>query len=118
MQKFKLLVTTTFRKVIEYEGNDLAEAIDRANGDPDVFNGATDTLDFDTNIEAYHETVVEWCPFCEQEVRIEAIPHVKQHCPNCGKPIRACSLCDCDNCDCDDCERKNRRYYNNVGQSK
>lgn len=50
--------------------------------------------------------VTEWCPFCENEVRIKAIPCVIQTCPKCGKPIRACSLCDMDTVDCTKCEEE------------
>ena len=50
--------------------------------------------------------IAEWCPFCEQEVEIDAIKFATQACPNCGKPIRACSLCDHNKCNCSTCERK------------
>lgn len=34
----------------------------------------------------------ELCPYCEQEVELEAELKV-QTCPNCGKRIVACSMC-------------------------
>ena len=42
--------------------------------------------------------VIEWCSHCEKEVKINAIKCVAQTCPNCGKTIRACCLCDWDTC--------------------
>lgn len=50
--------------------------------------------------------VIEWCSHCEQEVKINAIKCTLQHCPVCGSPIRACSLCNQDNCDCARCEKE------------
>lgn len=63
--------------------------------------------------------VVELCGYCCQEVEIDAVKCKLQKCPNCGKPIRACCLCDMDTCDCSECEKKNpskkyarcRAYY-------
>lgn len=52
--------------------------------------------------------VTEWCPFCDNEVKINAIPCVAQKCPKCGSTIRACCLCDHDNCDCVKCEEENQ----------
>lgn len=52
------------------------------------------------------KTVIEYCPYCEQEVKIKAEMFILQKCPHCKKPIRACSLCDCDICDCSACEKK------------
>lgn len=48
--------------------------------------------------------VIEWCPHCEKEVKILAIPCVIQQCPKCHKSIKACCLCDMDNCNCTQCE--------------
>lgn len=50
--------------------------------------------------------VVELCPFCEEEVKLEKRQFFLQKCPNCGKPIRACSLCDQDIVNCSECEKK------------
>ena len=56
--------------------------------------------------EAKEKTVTEWCPFCEQEVELKAIKYIPQKCPNCGKLIKACSLCDTDKENCTACEKK------------
>ena len=50
--------------------------------------------------------VWELCPHCEEEVELEAVKCVLQKCPNCGRMIRACSMCDPDKCDCSKCERR------------
>ena len=50
--------------------------------------------------------VTELCPYCDEEVKIKAIKCELQKCPNCGKPIRACCLCDFDECDCEECGKK------------
>ena len=52
------------------------------------------------------EKTTEWCPNCECEVEIDAVPFIEQRCPKCGAPIKACSACDNDICDCNACERK------------
>ena len=52
--------------------------------------------------------VIEWCSFCENEVKINAVPCVVQKCPRCGKPIKACCMCDPDTCDCTKCEREGK----------
>lgn len=41
----------------------------------------------------------ELCPFCEQEVEIDAILDVHR-CPNCQKVIVACSMCEDCKSDC------------------
>lgn len=38
------------------------------------------------------QTVQEWCPQCEYEVELKA-ELSDQICPNCNKPLRACSMC-------------------------
>lgn len=45
-------------------------------------------------------TTTEWCHECEEEVEIKANFRSIQFCPNCGKPIKPCSMCfmDCDSC--------------------
>ena len=48
--------------------------------------------------------IVEWCPYCEQEVEIKAIKFKKQNCPNCNNLIKACSLCNQDKCNCEKCK--------------
>lgn len=50
--------------------------------------------------------IVELCPHCEEEVKIEAVMFELQKCPKCGGRIRACSMCDSDICDCAKCEAK------------
>lgn len=51
-------------------------------------------------IQTIHETIMtqettitELCPYCEQEVELEAEFHV-QVCPNCGEYIMPCSQCE------------------------
>ena len=56
--------------------------------------------------EAKEKTVTELCPFCEEEVELKAIKYIPQKCPNCGKLIKACSLCDLDKENCTACEKK------------
>ncbi len=50
--------------------------------------------------------VYEWCPYCEQEVKLDAVLK-KQICPDCGKIIYPCALCDCDVVDCNKCPIEN-----------
>jgi len=38
--------------------------------------------------------VSEWCPHCEEEFEIDA--HKPSNCPECGKIILPCSMCDMD----------------------
>jgi predicted RNA-binding Zn-ribbon protein involved in translation (DUF1610 family) len=45
----------------------------------------------------------EWCQHCETEVEIST-EMIIQRCPNCGKYIIPCSMCDCDYADCSKCE--------------
>lgn len=52
------------------------------------------------------KTITEWCSCCEKEVEIDAVKYKLQKCPNCRKPIRACSMCCCDNADCIKCSKK------------
>ena len=47
--------------------------------------------------------VDEWCANCETEVQLKATLYEKQHCPNCGNPIKPCALCDWDNINCNEC---------------
>lgn len=47
-------------------------------------------------------SVTEWCSKCEQEVKLKSIFKV-QICPNCGKPIKPCALCDMDKVACSKC---------------
>lgn len=52
-KKIKLLITTTFKQYVDYEldeGESVDDALERANGDTDLYNNALDTLDFDTEI--------------------------------------------------------------------
>lgn len=53
--------------------------------------------------------VIEYCPFCEDEVELDAVLTI-QTCPNCGKKIIPCCLCEgCkSNCALDDaCRSEN-----------
>lgn len=43
-------------------------------------------------IEIDYEPCYEVCPYCEEEVELNAELMV-QTCPNCGKRIVACSMC-------------------------
>ena len=47
--------------------------------------------------------VDEWCSDCCSEVQIKATFDEKQFCPNCGKPIKPCALCDWDSVTCNEC---------------
>ena len=60
--------------------------------------------------------VVELCPCCDQEVKLEPKMHILQRCPKCGAPIRACSLCDCDVVDCSECQKKYAEYVPTLGE--
>lgn len=51
MPKFKFCIVTTFRKHVEVEADTLEKAWDEVEDDLD---DATDTLDFDTEIEVEH----------------------------------------------------------------
>lgn len=55
-----------------------------------------DTGDKDEDEEAY-----EYCPYCEDEVKLNNEFKV-QVCPNCGHAIVPCSICPLDNC-CSNC---------------
>ena len=46
---------------------------------------------------------IEWCHHCETEVMLSAEMTIQQ-CPNCGKYIIPCCMCDWDNCECGKCE--------------
>ena len=55
----------------------------------------------------------EYCPLCETEVELEFEFKV-QICPNCGKPILPCSICDMDFNPCFKCplqEERDKLYY-------
>ncbi len=39
----------------------------------------------------------EFCPYCEQETQLKA-ELSKQHCKNCNKIIKTCSMCETMNC--------------------
>lgn len=45
----------------------------------------------------------EWCLHCEHEVELSTEMKA-QKCPNCGKYIAPCGMCDCDTCECSKCE--------------
>ena len=46
--------------------------------------------------------IEEWCPRCEQEVKIKR-GFIKQNCPICGRKILPCSLCDNNEINCNNC---------------
>ena len=48
------------------------------------------------------EDIIEWCPHCEEEVKIKGIAQ-KQICPICGEDILPCSLCNHNYVNCNKC---------------
>lgn len=48
---------------------------------------------------------IERCPHCEQEVELKAVERLLQVCPNCGRLIYPCSLCNMDKTICWNCNR-------------
>lgn len=50
----------------------------------------------------------EWCPECEAEVELpwEFKVHI---CPNCGRPILPCSICEMGVYECSDCPLEEQR---------
>ncbi len=44
----------------------------------------------------------EWCPYCEYEVLLLDIV-MKQTCPECGKLILHCAICDQEETKCSEC---------------
>lgn len=59
MKKFNLVLVTTFRKHIEVEANSEEEAIDLVLNDTDMCYSATDTLDFDSEVEIEENNSLE-----------------------------------------------------------
>ena len=51
------------------------------------------------------EDIIEWCPHCEEEVKIKGIAQ-KQTCPVCGEDILPCSLCNHNYVNCNKCTIK------------
>ena len=51
------------------------------------------------------KTIFEYCPHCEDEVEIKRV-FKAQKCPNCGKVILPCSMCDHDKVKCSECPLK------------
>lgn len=49
--------------------------------------------EYDNTKRLYDVSIIEYCPHCENEQVIECKFDV-QICPNCGRPILPCSLCD------------------------
>ena len=49
--------------------------------------------------------ITEVCPFCDCEVELEEV-FERQTCPNCGKKICPCTMCDPDKCKCSECPLK------------
>lgn len=96
-----------FPDLTEAERIDLEkEVAENILNDDETWN----TIDESINYYIWHSdivkenSVVEWCPQCEQEVKIKAIKCKPQECPNCKALIRACSLCNQDTCDCSKCK--------------
>lgn len=54
------------------------------------------------NLPTKDDTLVEYCPHCEQEVDLH-FSFAIQRCPNCGKLIAPCNLCNHNLCDCANC---------------
>lgn len=48
------------------------------------------------------DTITEYCEHCEHEVELK-LEFKVQRCPECGKLITPCSICNSDLCDCSDC---------------
>lgn len=46
-------------------------------------------------------TTTELCPHCDSEVKIPA--DYPSNCPNCGKTILPCSMCNMDQVNCNRC---------------
>ena len=58
------------------------------------------------------DKIWEVCPHCEQEVELK--PEMKiQICPECGKWICPCSMCDCDQVQCCNCELEKQAHQLN-----
>ena len=53
----------------------------------------------------YPDKVDEYCPHCQTDVQLDA-KFEQQICPNCGKMILPCNLCDWNRCDCNNCPLK------------
>lgn len=49
-----------------------------------------------------NKTFTEYCPHCDHEVEL-AYEFKIQRCPDCGKLIAPCNLCNHDLCDCANC---------------
>lgn len=49
--------------------------------------------------------IFEFCPHCQQDVELKEEFKV-QVCPNCGKPILPCAMCDNDKVKCSECPLK------------
>ena len=58
------------------------------------------------------DKIWEVCPHCEQEVELK--PEMKiQVCPECGKWICPCSMCDCNLVECQNCELEKQAHQLN-----
>lgn len=48
------------------------------------------------------KNIIEWCPHCQEEVKIKGIAQ-KQTCPVCSEYIWPCSLCNHNYVNCNKC---------------
>jgi predicted RNA-binding Zn-ribbon protein involved in translation (DUF1610 family) len=60
---------------------------------------------FDTQAFGLMDTIWEWCPYCESEVKLPAVMG-RYECPECGKKILTCTLCYEEGVNCADCEER------------
>ena len=67
----------------------------------DVYN-SNEQYNLDDCYDYLEDITYEMCPECETEVELEMVLK-KQICPNCGKVIYPCSICDMDIVNCNEC---------------
>ena len=61
--------------------------------------------------------VIERCPHCEKEVKLDAVQYKLQKCPNCKAKILPCAMCDLNKVNCSTC-RCARLFYRVGGVQK
>ena len=71
----------------------------------DDSNNQKHTFGFMFYKDEKEEDIIEWCPHCEEEVKIKGIAQ-KQTCPVCGEDILPCSLCNHNYVNCNKCTIK------------